>query len=228
MAAIREKAKKFQKFVQGLQEKYPQAVPDPGQPLLDRFVYYLLSYSNPLANSRKAYRSLTDEKHFASWSEVRVATVREITEVLEDAKISPADFLAPRLKQFLQKLFEEVDDVAFEPIAAEIEEAGNAKVRKDLSEKARKFILELPGIPPWGPQYLLTGLGLDTQMPWESHTEAVLEAQKAFPAKATVPQKKRVAKALLESMDPEFKPLDVHHLLVEYGKRELGGKKKPA
>lgn len=220
MAAIREKAKKFQKFVKGLKGKYPQAVPDKGKPLLDRFVFYLLFYSNPVTYARKAYRSLTDDKQFASWSEVRVSTVREITEILEEAKVKPADFLAPRLKEFLQKVFEEVDDMALEPLLAELEEAENARGRKEVTERIKKFVAELPGIPPWGVTYLLTGLGLDDSMPWDPHTEAVLESQKAFPPKSTLVQKKRVAKALVDGLDP-LTPLDVHHLLVEYAKRDM-------
>ena len=78
MAAIREKAKKFQKMVSGLKGKHPQAFLDPELPLLDRFVFYLIFYSNPVTHARRAYKGLTDEKHFTSWNEVRVATTREV------------------------------------------------------------------------------------------------------------------------------------------------------
>ncbi|RMG13330.1 MAG: hypothetical protein D6731_12420 [Planctomycetota bacterium] len=220
MAAIREKAKKFQKFVKGLEGKYAQALPDPKLPLLDNFVFYLLLYSNPVTHAKKAFRALRDEKRFAGWMEVRVATPREIAEVLEENKISHAQFLAPRLKQFLQKVFEEVDAVAFEPLLERIQEAEDAKKRRDRTSKAKEWINGLPGIPPWGPTYLLTGLGFERALPWDPHTEAVLEAQKVFPPKATLAQKKRVAKALLEGLDG-LDPLQVHHLLVEYAKRDL-------
>ena len=219
MAAIRDKAKKFQKFVKGLQSKHPQAVPDEATPLLDRFVFYLLLYSNPVTYARKAYKALRDEKSFASWMEVRVATVREISDVLQEHKIAHAEFLAPRLKQLLQKVFEELDDTAFEAILRDMEEAEDAKQRKAIADHAKKFIQELPGIPPWGPTYLLTGLGLEKALPWDPHTEAILEGQKAFPAKATLTQKKRVAKALLDGL--EMDPLSVHHLLVEHAKKDL-------
>jgi len=225
VAAIREKAKKFHKFVKGLQEKYPQALPDEQMKLLERFIFYLLFYSNPVTNAHKAFKALTDDKHFASWSEVRVATVRELTNILRDSKVEPAEFLAPRLKELLQNVFEEVDDVALEPLTERIEEAQTAKQKKDAAEKVRKFVTELPGIPPWGPQYLLAGLGLDPQLPLDPHTEAVLEAQKCFPPKSKLPEKKRVAKALLDGLEP-LGPIEVHHLLVEHAKRDGAGGKK--
>ncbi len=219
MAAIRDKAKKFQKFLKSLEEKHPQAVPEEGMPLLDRFVFYLMLYSNPVTAARKAYKGFTDDKVFASWSEVRVATVREIADVLYEAKVGPADFLAPRLKEFLQRVFEEVDDTSFEPLRETLNDAENAKERKNAAEKARKWIAELPGIPPWGATYLLTGLGLEVQLPWDPHTEAVMEEQKAWPPKATLNQKKRTAKALLDGL--EMNPLDAHHLMVEHAKKDL-------
>ena len=224
MTAIREKAKKFSKFVKGLQGKYPQAVPDPSLPLLDRFVFYLLFYSNPTAAAKKAYKGLTDDKEFASWSEVRVATVREIADILEESKVKPAGFLAARLKIFLQKVFEETDGMSLEPLAEALAESENAKARKDQIEQIRKFvqsIVTIPGLelPPWGLTYLLTGLGIENAVPWDPHTESTLEAQKVFPAKSTLTQRKRVAKALMDGVEG-MTPLDVHHLLVEHAKRE--------
>lgn len=218
MAAIRDKAKKFHKFVKDLGSKYGPALPDKNAPLLERFVFYLLFYSNSTPSARKAIKAFTNDQQFTSWNEVRVATVREITAILEEAKIQHADFLAPRLKKLLQRVFEEADDTAFEPLTRRIEEAEKGK--RQLTEKVRKFIASLEQeceIPAWGPTYLLTGLALDDQIPWDPHTEAVLESQKVFPAKATLVQKKRVAKALLDGLD--VGPLEVHHLLIEHAKR---------
>jgi hypothetical protein len=188
VAAIRDKAKKFHKFVKGLQSKHPQALPDGEAPLLDRFIFYLFLYSNPVTYARRAYKAFKD-------------------------------VLAPRLKQFLQKVFEEIDDTRFEAVLTEIEAAEDAKQRKQLTDAAKKAIAELPGIPPWGATYLLTGLGFDSNIPWDPHTEAVLEAQKAFPPKSTLAQKKRIAKALLDGL--ELDTLSVHHLLVEHAKKDL-------
>ena len=224
MAAIRDKAKKFQKFLQGLKDKHPQALSEPGRPLLEKFVFYLLFYNNPIPNARKAVKSLTNDQLFTSWNEVRVATVRELTEVLEEAKVGPAEFLAPRMKQFLQKVFEEADDTALEPLREKVESAEKAQQKKALLEKLKKFVSELPGIPPWGGTYLLTGLGIDPQLPWDPATESALEEQKVFPPRSTLVQKKRIAKALLDGLEG-MDLLDVHHLLVEHWKQSGAGGK---
>ncbi|MGE0710588.1 MAG: hypothetical protein AB7N76_27345 [Planctomycetota bacterium] len=221
MAAIRDKSKKFHKFLQGLKAKYAQALPNDNEPMLDRFVFYLLFYSNPIGFARKAQKSLTDDGHFASWSEVRVATVREITAILDESKIKPAEFLAPRLVEFLQRIFEEVDDTRLEAYLERIEEGENPKEKKKITEEVREAVTNLPGIPPWGSTYLLALLGLDDCLPLDPHTEAALTEQKVFgPTVKTVPQKKRVLKALLDGID-DISPIAVHHLLVEYAKRDL-------
>jgi hypothetical protein len=223
VAAIRDKAKKFHKFVKGLNDKYGTALPDMNAPLLERFIFYLLFYSNATTNARKAVKAFTNEQHFTSWNEVRVATVREITEILEESRIQHADFLAPRLKKLLQRVFEEADDTALEPLTRRIEEAEKGK--RQVTEKVKKFLLGLEqecDIPSWGPTYMITGLELDNAIPWDPHTEAVLDSQKVFAAKSTLTQKKRVAKALLDGL--ELGPLEVHHLLIEHAKRGAKGK----
>ena len=58
----------------------------------------------------------------------------------------------------------------------------------------------------------------ENTMPWDPHTETVLDQQRSFPAKSTLTQKKRVAKALLDGLE-DLGPIGVHHLLVEHGKR---------
>lgn len=226
-AAIRDKAKKFQKFLKGIEERHPQCLPEKDRPLLERFVFYLLAYANPVANARKVVKHFGDDHVYGSWNEVRVSTVRELGDILAEHKIEHTDFLAPRLKQLLQKVFEEADDTAIEPILEALAGATGEKQKKNLNEKVRNFVRDLPGIPPWGPAYLLTLMGLEKELPWDPYTEAVLTEQKVFPAKANLVQKKRVAKALLEGLEG-LDPLDVHHLLVEYGKKELKTKPKPA
>lgn len=224
MSAIREKAKKFQKFVKTLEAKHATALPEKERPLLERFVYSLLAYDNPSEKAKKVIKALTDDKTYGSWNEVRVSTVRELADVLRESKIDDPDVWAPKLKQMLQKVFEEVDDTAFEPLKEALDGASGDKQKKQINDKMRNFVRDLPGIPAWGPQYLLTGLGLEKELPWEPYVEAVLTEQKVFPQKSNLVQKKRVAKALLEGLEG-LDLLDVHHLLVEYGKKDL--KKKP-
>jgi hypothetical protein len=222
VAAIRDKTKKFHKFVKGLKGKYATALPDDSQPLLDRFVLYLFFYSNPITYAKRAYKALTDDKQFASWSEVRVSTMRELTTIFEECKVKPADFLAPRLLEFLQKVFEEVDDTRLEVLLERIAAAVDAKERKEITQEVRDIVGALPGIPPWGPTYLLTALGLEKTLPLDPHTDAVLTEQKIFggPGVKTVPQKKRVLKALLDGLD-DVDAISAHHLLVEYAKRDM-------
>ena len=224
MSAIREKAKKFQKFVKTLEAKHAQSLPEKERPLLERFIHALLAYDNPSEKAKKVIKALTDDKTYGSWNEVRVSTVRELADVLRENKIEEPDAWAPKLKQMLQKVFEEVDDTAFEPLKEALDGASGEKQKKQINDKMRNFIKDLPGIPAWAPAYLLTGLGLEKELPWEPYVEAVLAEQKVFPQKSNLVQKKRVAKALLEGLEG-LDPLDVHHLLVEYGKKDL--KRKP-
>ncbi|MEZ6187630.1 MAG: hypothetical protein R3F62_21800 [Planctomycetota bacterium] len=222
--AVRDKAKKFHRFVKGLKAKHAQALLGKEHSLLDRLVFYLLSYGNNAANAKKALKTFTDTEQFVSWNEVRVATEREIADVLTEAKVAPADFLAPRLKQMLQKVFEEADDTGFEPLLERLNEPEKAADRKKISDDIKKWVQTLPGLPAWAPTYILVGLGLEKTLPWDPHTEAVLEELKLLPAKSTLAQKKRLAKALLEGLPDDLGPLEVHHLLVEYMKK--GTKKK--
>jgi len=223
MAGVRDKAKKFSRFVKGLEAKHKAALPDKSTPLLDAFVFYLLFYSNPVTNARRAHKALTDDKLFTSWSEVRVSTAREITVVLEKSKIKHADFLAPRLLEFLQRLWELVDETRIEAFLDEIAAAAEegAKAKKEATNRVKATIEELPGIPPWGATYLLAALGLDKALPLDPFTEEVLLEQDFFGAEVrTLPQKKRVLKALVEGVDG-LDTIDVHHLLVEYAKRDM-------
>ncbi len=226
-AAIRDKAKKFHKFLKGIEERHTAALPEKELPLLARFVFYLMAYGNPVANARKVIKHFTDDRIYGSWNEVRVSTVRELGVILAEHKIEHPEFLAPRLKQLLQKVFEEADDTALEPLMEALANPAGEKQKKQLNDKARNFLRDLPGIPAWGSTYLLTGMGLEKELPWDPYTEAVLAEQKVFPAKANLVQKKRVAKALLEGLEG-LDPLEVHHLLVEYGKKELKVKPRPA
>ena len=45
-----------------------------------------------------------------------IGAAQTLLDVLREAKIDEPDAWAPKLKQMLQKVFEEVDDTAFEPL----------------------------------------------------------------------------------------------------------------
>jgi endonuclease-3 len=205
--AIREKAKKLDKILKTLERKYSRSVlPDEGASLLERFVFYLLFYANPVTNARKAVKALTDPDVFGDWNEVRVATVREIEDAIAEHRIEHAGFFAPRLKKFLQYVFEELDDVQIEDV----------KTLKP--EKAKKFLGQLDGLPPWASTYLLCALGMESMVPWDPHTERVAGRLRIVEPQSPLPQRKKVLRAALQSV-PEEDPLRLHHLFVEHGKK---------
>jgi endonuclease III len=202
--AIREKAKKLDAILKALEKSYSKTVlPDEGMSLLERFVFYLLFYTNPVTNARKALKLFTDETVFGDWNEVRVSTQRELEDVLREARIEDAESLAPRLKIFLQSVFEELDDTSLDAIS---------ELKPD---KAKKFLTSLEGLTPFQITYLVVMLGLDSQVPWDPHTERVAARLRLFDPALPLPQKKKLLRAALQDEDP----LRLHHLFVEHGKK---------
>jgi endonuclease III len=205
--AIREKAKKLDKILKSLEKKYSRSVlPDEGALLLERFVFYLLFYSNPVTNARKAVKALTDPDVFGDWNEVRVATVREIEDAIGEHRIEQTGTFAPRLKKFLQYVFEELDDTNLEDV----------KTLKP--ERAKKFLGQLDGLPLWASTYLLCALDMESMVPWDPHTERVAQRLRIFDPAIPLPQKKKVLRAALQGV-PDEDPLRLHHLFVEHGKK---------
>jgi endonuclease-3 len=201
--AIKEKAKKLDKVLKALEKHYSRSVLPDGKNTLEQFVFYLLSYTNPVTNARKAVKLLSDETLFADWNEVRVASQRELEEVLAEARIEDAAAIAPRLKNFLQHVFEELDDTALDPI------------KEIKPEKARKFLSSLEGIPSWGLTYILGSLGMESAVPWDPHTERVAGRLGLIDKNAPLPQRKKLLRAALQDDDA----LRLHHLFVEHGKK---------
>lgn len=204
--AIREKAKKLDKILKTLERKYSRSVLPDGDTLLERFVFYLLFYANPVTNARKAVKALTDPDVFGDWNEVRVATVREIEDAIAEHRIEHASFFAPRLKKFLQYVFEELDDTSLE------------QVTTLKPEKAKKFLAQLEGLPVWASTYLLCALGMESMVPWDPHTERVAARLRIVDPSAPLPQKKKVLRAALQGV-PGEDSLRLHHLFVEHGKK---------
>lgn len=201
--AIKEKAKKLDKVLKALEKFYSRSVLPEGTVPLERLIFYWLFYTNPVTNARKAVKMLQDENVFGDWNEVRVATQRELEEVFKEARIEDAEALAPRIKTFLQNVFEELDDTALEPL-------------KELKpDKVKKFLASLEGVPPWLMTYMLVTLGMDSQVPWDPHTERVAARIRFFDPNAPLPQRKKLLRAALQDDDP----LRLHHLFVEHGKK---------
>jgi endonuclease-3 len=202
--AIREKAKKLDAILKTLEKTYSKSVlSDESMTRLERFVFYLMFYSSPVTNARKALKTFEDETLFGDWNEVRVATQREIEDVLKESRIEDAEALAPRLKIFLQSVFEELDDTSLDPIF---------ELKPD---KAKKFVTLLEGLTGWQVTYLQTMLGYDSQVPWDAHTERVATRLRLFDPGLPLPQRKKLLRAALQDEDP----LRLHHLFIEHGKK---------
>src|SRR5581483_1536708 len=160
--AIREKAKKLDGILKALEKTYSKNVlPDPSMTMLERFVFYLLFYTSPVTNANRALKTFEDETLFGDWNEVRVATQRELEDVLIEARVEQASDLAPRLKIFLQSVFEELDDTSLDPI------------NELKPDKAKKFLQLLEGLHPYQVTYLAAMLGYDSAVPWDGHTARV-------------------------------------------------------
>jgi len=201
--AIREKAKKLDKILNTLERFYSRAVLSEGRNVLERFIFYWFFYGSPVTNAKKAVKALADEEEFADWNEVRVSTQRELEDVLNANRVEEAADLSPRLKTFLQAVFEELDDTELDTL-------------KDLKpDKAKRFISTLPGLPPWATAYLLTLVGMESLVPWDPHTERVAGRIGLYDPNAPLPQKKKQLRAALQDEDP----LRLHHLFVEHGKK---------
>lgn len=201
--AIREKAKKLDKVLKTLEKFYSRSVLPEGEDPLERLIFCWLFFTNPVTNARKAVKMLLDPDVFGDWNEVRVATQRELENVFKEARIEDAEALAPRIKTFLQNVFEELDDTGLEPL-------------KELKgDKAKKFLGVLEGVPPWAITYMLVTLGMDSAVPWDPHTERVASRIRLFDPNAPLPQRKKLLRAALQDDDP----LRLHHLFVEHGKK---------
>jgi endonuclease III len=201
--AIKEKAKKLDKVLKSLEKFYSRSVLPEGDDSLERLIFYWLFYTNPVTNARKAVKMLEDPDVFGDWNEVRVATQRELEDIFREARIEDAEALAPRIKTFLQNVFEELDDTSIEPL-------------KELKpDKAKRFLAALEGVPPWAITYMFVTLGLDTAIPWDPHTERVASRIRVIDPNAPLPQRKKLLRAALEDGDP----LRLNHLFVEHGKK---------
>src|SRR5260370_2373814 len=84
-----------------LKTRYDPAEPE-ARPVLEQFLYAICREAAPREQADRAFRSL--QERFFDWNEVRVSSVRELEEVLDD--IPAAEYRANRLISFLQEVFE--------------------------------------------------------------------------------------------------------------------------
>lgn len=101
MAASPTKQRTLQ-YVLNAVGKGSKQEPEP-RPVLEQFVYALCREGTIRENADRAFRNL--QERFFDWNEVRVSSVREIADALEDLVPDP-EARAQRLIDFLQEVFE--------------------------------------------------------------------------------------------------------------------------
>jgi endonuclease-3 len=84
-----------------LRKHYDPAEPE-ARPVLEQFLYAICREGATREQADQAFRNLRDR--FYDWNEVRVSSVREVEEALED--VPEAELRANRLISFLQEVFE--------------------------------------------------------------------------------------------------------------------------
>jgi endonuclease-3 len=84
-----------------LRKHYDPAEPET-RPVLEQFLYAICREGATREQADQAFRNLRDR--FYDWNEVRVSSVREVEEALED--VPDAELRANRLISFLQEVFE--------------------------------------------------------------------------------------------------------------------------
>jgi endonuclease-3 len=195
--------RKLTRVVRTLEEKYgPHIYPDDGpQDPVEQIVFAVLAARNPVTNARKAIRDMKEE--YIDWNEVRVATVRQLEETLERARIEPAGRMAETIKAVLMKTFDEVCRVSLEVL------------RSDGPERARKVVAKLDVLEPHEQQYLLVAAGVEEAPPLDPATDRIGERLGIF-AKDDSPARRR---KLLESHVASSDALRFHHLMAEHGKK---------
>jgi endonuclease III len=72
------------------------------RPVLEQFLYAICREGAPREQADRAFRNL--QERFFDWNEVRVSSLREVEEALEE--IPDAEYRANRLISFLQEVFE--------------------------------------------------------------------------------------------------------------------------
>lgn len=194
--------RKLTRVVRILEEKYgPHIYPEPGMELLEQIVFAILCDRNPVTNARKALRDMRDE--YVDWNEVRVATIRQLEETLERARIEEPGRHAEVLKALLEKVFNEVCRVSLDGL------------RTDGPEKARKTVQKLDILEPHEQQYLLVGAGVEEGPPLDPATDRIGQRVGLFAPDDAPAKRRKVLESLVASQDA----LRFHHLMVEHGKK---------
>lgn len=101
MATATNKQRLLTHLFTALKKRYGAPEPE-ARPVLEQFLYAVCREGTGREQADQAYRTLRES--FFDWNEVRVSSVREIEEVLDD--LPDAEARANRIITFLQEVFE--------------------------------------------------------------------------------------------------------------------------
>jgi len=177
---------------------------------IDKVIEYIIAYADNAAPARRSVRLFlgvdkgpTDLQMFCGWLEVRVATLREIREILDLAGVRVDTFhLAKTLKDFLQKTWEVFDDCSLAP-------------REDHTEEITKQYLDQIQISESTKTYIKYLWSKTRKAPYDLYTNRILCRMGLV--KETDPMSSKSAQ--LHELIANSQPMIRHKKLVILGKR---------
>ncbi len=101
MATAINKQRVLNQIFTTLKKRYDPDEPE-ARPVLEQFLYAICREGAPREQADRAYKTL--QERFFDWNELRVSSVREVEEALDD--MPEAEYRANRLISFLQEVFE--------------------------------------------------------------------------------------------------------------------------
>jgi len=177
---------------------------------IDKIIEYIIAYADNAAPARRAVRmfvgldsSPDGFQLFSGWLETRVASIREIREVLDDAGVRVDTFhLAKTIKDFLQKTWELFDDCSLKP-------------RPDIDESLIKAYFRQIPISDSATTYIKYLWSRTRKAPYDIYTDRILCRMGMVNPTAPIQEKKARLYELIENRQPMIR----HKKLVILGKR---------
>lgn len=180
---------------------------------IDKIIEYIIAYADNAAPARRAVRVFTGVDNgpdglqlFCGWVETRIASIREIREVLDRAGVKVDTFhLAKTIKDFLRVTWETFDDCSLKPQTST--EEGQEEIIKDyfkkieISDSAKTYI-----------RYLWSRT---RKAPYDIYTDRILCRMGMVKATDPIQDKKARLQTLIENRQPMIR----HKKLVILGKK---------
>ena len=223
--AARDTSKKLEQWIKALEAKHPaKSLPNHDE-LLDQFIHYMIFYINGASKAKRAFKGLLNDEIFSSWNEIRVAKIHEIEALLDPARTTHSQWLARVTRGLLEGIWRTLDRMSLDKLreekitsAKDLIEQIETRARTAMHgehEERRGEPAVTHVMPPWAPSYLLTLAGIDTNVPWDPHTERVTERLKIVDSSTSLARRK---KQLRSQVSDSREALHVHHLFVEHGR----------